>query len=162
MKYRLFLVFAVLSLIVAGTQAQPQPSLAGHPRNPELHSTDPAFFKTADALRIGDQVLLYQRTTGGWPKNIDMARPLSDDERVAIAAEKNRRNDSTTDNGATTLQMIYLAPPPKPGVPAIAATASGVQWTICSADNTTTAAGLSSGRRRTATNGTSRSTTTRW
>ena len=109
MKYRLFLFFALSWLTVAGTQAQPQPSLAGHPRNPELRSTDPAFFKTAEALRIGDQVLLYQRTTGGWPKNIDMARPLSDDERAAIAAEKNRRNDSTTDNGATTLQMVYLA-----------------------------------------------------
>ena len=109
MKYRFFLFFALSWLTVAGTQAQPQTSLAGHPRNPELRSTDPAFFKTAEALRIGDQVLLYQRTTGGWPKNIDMARPLSDDERAAIAAEKNRRNDSTTDNGATTLQMVYLA-----------------------------------------------------
>lgn len=26
------------------------------------------FFKTPEAIRIGDNVLLYQQTTGGWPK----------------------------------------------------------------------------------------------
>ena len=51
----------------------------------------------------------YQRVTGGWPKNIDMAKPLSDKEREKIAADKQKRNDSTTDNDATTLQMNFLA-----------------------------------------------------
>ena len=45
-----------------------------------LRETDPAFFQTEEAQRIGDQVILYQRVTGGWPKNIDMSRRLTDDE----------------------------------------------------------------------------------
>ena len=59
--------------------------------------------------RVGDQILLYQRITGGWPKNIDMAKPLSDEERAQVIKDKQKRNDSTTDNGATNSQMKYLA-----------------------------------------------------
>lgn len=78
-------------------------------KNSELKRTDRAFFLSDEARRIGDQVLLYQRVTGGWPKNIDMAKPLTADEMAAVEAEKSRRDDSTADNGATSMQMIYLA-----------------------------------------------------
>lgn len=79
-------------------------------RNPNpLRETNPEFFKTAEARRIGDQVLLYQRVTGGWPKNINMSRQLTDEERAKVLADKERRDDSTTDNNATTTQMNYLA-----------------------------------------------------
>jgi len=73
------------------------------------HKTKDGFFKTAEARRIGDQLLLYQRETGGWPKNIDMAKPLSESERDGVLREKARRDDSTTDNGATNTQIYYLA-----------------------------------------------------
>lgn len=63
----------------------------------------------ADSQRIGDQILLYQRVTGGWPKNIDMARPLTVEEWAQVTADKQNRDDSTIDNGATTTQMIFLA-----------------------------------------------------
>ncbi len=78
-------------------------------KNAELLRTDADFFKTEEARRIGDQLLLYQRVTGGWQKNIDMALPLSDNEISKIKAEKSRRDDSTIDNKATTMQMAYLA-----------------------------------------------------
>ena len=74
-----------------------------------MRETDKAFYTTAEARRIGDQVMLYQRETGGWPKNIDMAKPLSDDERKAVEGDKARRDDSTIDNNATTTQVVYLA-----------------------------------------------------
>ena len=74
-----------------------------------MQETDPAFFQTAEARRIGDQILLYQRVTGGWPKNIDMAKPMSEEEKAEVKSERNRRSDSTIDNGATTTQMLYLA-----------------------------------------------------
>lgn len=70
---------------------------------------DPGFYTTEEARRIGDQVLLWQRNTGGWPKNIDMAASLSDEQKATVIADKVRRDDSTTDNGATTMQMAYLA-----------------------------------------------------
>ena len=59
--------------------------------------------------RVADQMLLYQRMTGGWPKNVDMGRPLSEEERLQVIRDKRKRNDSTTDNGATTSQMRFLA-----------------------------------------------------
>ena len=62
-----------------------------------------------DSCRVADQMLLYQRVTGGWPKNVDMARPLTEEERGLVMADKQRRNDSTTDNKATTTQMEFLA-----------------------------------------------------
>ena len=67
------------------------------------------YFKTEDARRVGDQILLYQRVTGGWPKNINMWRELSDKDKETIAAQKTRTDDSTIDNGATFMQLNYLA-----------------------------------------------------
>ncbi len=58
---------------------------------------------------VGDQLLLFQRVTGGWPKNIDMAHVMTPDEVAQVLKDKERRDDSTIDNYATTRQMIYLA-----------------------------------------------------
>ncbi len=78
-------------------------------RDRGLRVSNPEYFKTEEARRIGDQVLLYQRVTGGWPKNINMARQLSDEEKAAVERDKQRIDDSTTDNGATNMQMTYLS-----------------------------------------------------
>ncbi len=64
--------------------------------------------ESAEALRIADNVLLYQRESGGWPKNIDMARPLDDNDRAALLRQ-NKNTDSTIDNGATYTQLSFLA-----------------------------------------------------
>ena len=74
-----------------------------------MRETKKAFFKTEQARLIGDQMVDYQRVTGGWPKNIDMAKPMTDEERQQVLRDKNRRDDSTTDNDATNMQMMYLA-----------------------------------------------------
>lgn len=66
------------------------------------------WYGSAEAIRIAENVLLYQREVGGWPKNIDMAKPLSEAERAAIIDQK-EQNDALIDNGATYTQMIFLA-----------------------------------------------------
>jgi PelA/Pel-15E family pectate lyase len=66
------------------------------------------WYASAEALRIADSVLLYQRESGGWPKNIDMAKPLDDGDRAALLRQK-AKNDSTIDNGATYTQLSFLA-----------------------------------------------------
>ncbi|HZS03628.1 MAG TPA: pectate lyase [Blastocatellia bacterium] len=66
------------------------------------------WYGSAEAIRVAENVLLYQREIGGWPKNIDMARPLNEAERADVIDQK-EQNDSTIDNGATWTQMIYLA-----------------------------------------------------
>lgn len=106
-------IFAVVALsMVCNNMTAQQPARRDTPRKHKyslMRETNPKFFKTDEARRIGDQILLYQRCTGGWPKNIDMSLPLSDEEKAAVAAEKSRLDDSTTDNGATNMQMRFLA-----------------------------------------------------
>ena len=77
----------------------------------KLREKKSAFFKTEEARQIGDQVILWQRVTGGWPKNHDkeMEAPMTEAQREAVLKDKSRRDDSTTDNRATSTQMNYLA-----------------------------------------------------
>lgn len=96
----------LLLTALTGAQAQPQ---RGNNYKRVMREENPEFFKTEEARRIGDQLLLYQRNTGGWPKNIDMVRPLDETERHQVIEQKILRFDSTTDNGATTMQLIFLA-----------------------------------------------------
>lgn len=100
---------AVFLLLAACMLAPAADATAQQRRRNPLRERDAAFFATDEARRIGDQVLLFQRCTGGWPKNIDMARRMSDRELQLVAEAKSRRDDSTIDNGATTLQMVFLA-----------------------------------------------------
>jgi PelA/Pel-15E family pectate lyase len=67
----------------------------------------PDWYAGDEAIRIAENVLLYQRNTGGWPKNIDMALPLTEREKRDLTKEKQNR-DSTIDNGATYTQIAYL------------------------------------------------------
>jgi len=75
---------------------------------PDVLKRDAAWYGSDDARRIADNVLLYQRDTGGWPKNIDMASVLNEDAKAALLKQKNEI-DSTIDNGATYTQLKYLA-----------------------------------------------------
>lgn len=68
----------------------------------------PEWYAGDEARRIADNVLLYQRESGGWPKNIDMALVLSEQSKAEIAKQKSA-DDSLIDNGATYTQMNYLA-----------------------------------------------------
>ncbi len=71
-------------------------------------SRRPEFYATDEAVRIADNVLQYQRDTGGWSKNVDMARVLSEQDKAKLRKAKSRK-DSTFDNGATHKQIRYLA-----------------------------------------------------
>ena len=66
------------------------------------------WYASAEALRIADNVLLYQRSSGGWPKNIDMAKPLSESNKASLLRNQ-KKTDSTIDNGATFTQLSFLA-----------------------------------------------------
>ena len=66
------------------------------------------WYATDEATRIADNVVLYQRDTGGWPKNIDMATVLTEREKTKLADQK-KLTDSTIDNGATFSQLAFLA-----------------------------------------------------
>jgi PelA/Pel-15E family pectate lyase len=68
----------------------------------------PTWFAGPEALRVADNLLVYQRESGGWPKNIDMAQPL--DEKSKSELLKHQKDiDSTIDNSATFTQLAFLA-----------------------------------------------------
>ncbi len=102
---RTYFVVILIGFLVAFTAAAAQQK----PKRNLLRETNDEFFRTEEARRIGDQLVAFQRCTGGWPKNIDMTRQMSDEEWAQVEKDKSRRDDSTIDNDATTMQMIYLA-----------------------------------------------------
>jgi PelA/Pel-15E family pectate lyase len=66
------------------------------------------WYGSEESVRVAENVLLYQRNTGGWPKNIPMQKPLTDAEKVKVNDEK-VLNDAIFDNGATTTEMRFMA-----------------------------------------------------
>src|SRR5687767_5028532 len=65
----------------------------------EILKQEAAWYGDVEAIRIADNVLLYQRSTGGWPKNIDMATAIGESQ-VANVVRQIQKTDSTIDNGA--------------------------------------------------------------
>jgi PelA/Pel-15E family pectate lyase len=57
---------------------------------------------------IADNVLLYQKRNGGWPKNYDMQAVLTAEQKSALKKSAGLLN-TTFDNGATHAQVAYLA-----------------------------------------------------
>lgn len=68
----------------------------------------PEWYGGAEASRIAENVLLHQRCSGGWPKNVDMSRTLTAAEVVSVVREK-AQADATIDNEATFTQIRFLA-----------------------------------------------------
>jgi PelA/Pel-15E family pectate lyase len=66
------------------------------------------WYGSADSKRVAENVLLYQRNIGGWPKNTPFHKPLTEKEKIFILKEKDLP-DAIFDNGATTTEMRFLA-----------------------------------------------------
>lgn len=69
---------------------------------------DQQRYQKRDVAKIADNILLYQKTNGGWPKNYDMLAILTEVQRQAVRAAENNLN-TTFDNGAPHSQVDYLA-----------------------------------------------------
>ncbi len=65
------------------------------------------WYGSDEAVRIAENVLIYQRESGGWPKNVEMHEVLTDAQKEEITAQKS--DLSCFDNGATTTEMRFLA-----------------------------------------------------
>lgn len=64
---------------------------------------------------VAENMLLYQRSNGGWPKTVfkgarvDYKKELSHEEKNELRAGFAAGKDATIDNGATTREIRYLA-----------------------------------------------------
>jgi pectinesterase len=66
------------------------------------------WYGSDESIRVAENVLLYQRNAGGWPKNTAMHLVLSDDEKIKILQDKELA-DAIFDNSATTTELRFLA-----------------------------------------------------
>ena len=73
------------------------------------HKEETKWFSSQEAKNIADNVLLYQRDIGGWPKNTPMQKPLTGEEKQKLLELKKSTEDVTTDNGATIQEMLFLS-----------------------------------------------------
>lgn len=101
------LAVLIVTLAIAD-HAEAQRSGRRGVRWPNVFGRDAAWYGGDEAVRIADNLLLYQHSNGGWPKNIDMARTLSDAEKERLAHNRDRA-ETIIDNGATHTQIRYLA-----------------------------------------------------
>jgi PelA/Pel-15E family pectate lyase len=65
-------------------------------------------YKTTDVTQIADNILLFQKTNGGWAKNYDVFAILTDKQKDSVASAKNKLN-TTFDNGTGFTQIAALA-----------------------------------------------------
>ena len=84
----------VAALVGVGAQAN-------RVRWSEILEQSDVWYGSAEAHAVADNVVRYQRASGGWPKDIDMA--------AVSAGAPAARPDATIDNGATTTQIRFLA-----------------------------------------------------
>jgi PelA/Pel-15E family pectate lyase len=103
-----FLVLMAEATMVCGQEAASARRERRGVRWSQVLSQDDDWYAGDEAVRIADNVLVYQHANGGWPKNIDMARPLDAGAKERIAAGRDRA-ETLFDNGATHTQIRYLA-----------------------------------------------------
>jgi PelA/Pel-15E family pectate lyase len=65
-------------------------------------------YKPTDITSIADNILLFQKDNGGWPKNYDVFAILTPDQVDSVRAGKHVLN-TTYDNGSTHTQIAALA-----------------------------------------------------
>jgi PelA/Pel-15E family pectate lyase len=71
-----------------------------HPGRPRYQPTE--------VTNIADNILLFQKNNGGWPKNYDVFAILTDAQKDSVKASKNELN-TTFDNGTCYTQINALA-----------------------------------------------------
>lgn len=100
------IVLSICSLSFAGTVLESSWSDVIRGRCSDQNS---AWWGSSEAIRIAENVLLYQRACGGWPKNTNMQVVLTDSEKEALLNSKAQNNDCTIDNGAVDYELTYLS-----------------------------------------------------
>jgi len=66
------------------------------------------IYKETEITKIADNILIFQRNNGGWPKNYDMQAILTIKQVDSLVRTKNKLN-TTFDNSTTYTHIKYLA-----------------------------------------------------
>ena len=108
MKYNIKTGLVLLILITSSISANCQTPTIGRSWQSVATRMPDDWYGSDESVRIAENVLLYQRDAGGWPKNTAMHTPLTGPEKAKINDDKGL-NDAIFDNSATTTEMKFLA-----------------------------------------------------
>ncbi len=108
MNYKLKKSLVLFLLITCSISANCQTPTVGRSWQFVATRMPDEWYGSEESLKVADNVLLYQRDAGGWPKNTAMHNPLTDPEKAKIKDDKGL-NDAIFDNSATTTEMRFLA-----------------------------------------------------
>jgi pectinesterase len=67
------------------------------------------WYGSAEAIGVAENVLLYQRNIGGWPKNTQMHKTLTESQKNDLRKLQTEGEGATTDNGATCTELAFLS-----------------------------------------------------
>ncbi|MBN1523817.1 MAG: pectate lyase [Spirochaetales bacterium] len=107
--------FAIAALLLFSACVSQEPAPVSQnirPENISIESIlmqDAAWYQSKETMRIAENVMIYQLATGGWQKDTDMIRPLSENETRMLLRAGQMNTNSTFDNDATTTQIRFLA-----------------------------------------------------
>lgn len=101
------LLFTFLAGVLTDT-ATAQKSLSERSWSSVATEMPEEWYGSEESKTVAENVLLYQRDIGGWPKNTPIQKPLSDGEKAKVLEDKDKP-DAIFDNGATTTEMRFLA-----------------------------------------------------
>ena len=100
MNHKIFLLI-IVPVFLANLQVKAQKKLEEMSWKDVVFKQPDNWYATEEALAVAENVLLYQREIGGWPKNTPMHRTLSNEEKENLIKLKKSDEDVTIDNGAT-------------------------------------------------------------
>lgn len=66
-------------------------------------------YQPTELVQIGDNILRFQKSNGGWPKNYDVFAKLTDAQVDSVAAARDLTSTTTFDNGTTYSHINALA-----------------------------------------------------
>jgi pectinesterase len=106
-KLRLILIILVLQTSVINMLFCQTPEIGRSWKYVATQMPD-GWYGSEESKAVAENVLLYQRDSGGWPKNTAFHKPLTIPEKAKIGDEKGL-NDAIFDNDATTTEMKFMA-----------------------------------------------------
>lgn len=108
MRFRRIIIIISFISVIFLIHLKSQTPVAGRSWQYVATSMPDEWYGSEESIGVAENVLLYQRDIGGWPKNIAMHLLLTEPEKAKITDDKGL-NDAIFDNSATTTEMRFLA-----------------------------------------------------
>jgi pectinesterase len=109
MKKNIFYGSVILAFLFLYSVSTAQSKLDSLKWKHVVYSQPDDWYGSAEAARVAENVLLYQRNVGGWPKNTPFHQMLTEMQKNDLRKLQSVGEGATTDNNATTMEMTFLS-----------------------------------------------------